>query len=62
MVRSLFKELKGRAPGPRGREALTFVMTVWPSCEATKSFTLDGGAFSSRFPPMKWSAILCLSA
>ena len=26
------------------RTALTFVMTVWPPCAATKSLTLDGGA------------------
>lgn len=37
-------------------------MTVWPSCEATKSFTLDAGAFSRLLPPMKWSATLCFSA
>lgn len=43
-------------------QQLTFVMTVWPSWAATHSFTLEGGAFSSLFPPMKWSAILCFSA
>lgn len=37
-------------------------MTVWPSCSATKSFTFDGGAFSNRFPPMKWAGNLCFSA
>lgn len=41
---------------------ITFVMTVWPSCEATKSFTLLAGAFSSLLPPMKWSASLYLAA
>jgi hypothetical protein len=36
-------------------------MTVCPSWLATKSFTFEGGAFSSRLPPMKWSATLCFS-
>lgn len=43
------------------QRSLTFVMTVCPSWAATKSFILDGDAFSSRLPPMKWSATLCFS-
>ncbi|PNY27761.1 Uncharacterized protein TCAP_02317 [Tolypocladium capitatum] len=50
-------------PWPRDdRPVPTFVMTVWPSCWATKSLTLLAGALASLLPPMKWSAILCFSA
>jgi hypothetical protein len=38
------------------------VITVWPSCVATKSFTGPGAAFASLFPPMKWDASLCFAA
>lgn len=48
--------------GPGNLRTPTFVMTVWPSWLATKSFTFDGGAFSSLFPPMKWSGRLCFAA
>lgn len=41
---------------------LTFVMTVCPSFAATKSFTLDGGAWLSSFPPMKCVGKSCLAA
>lgn len=42
--------------------ALTDVMTEWPSCAATKSFTLLGGATSRLLPPMKCEGRLCFAA
>lgn len=40
------------------REGQTEVITVCPSFAATKSLTILGGAFSRRFPPMKWGGSL----
>ena len=34
------------------RKKLTFVITVCPPCDLTKSVTFPAGAFSNEFPPV----------
>ena len=35
----------------KDKKTRTFVITVWPPCDLTKSDNLLGGAFSSELPP-----------